>query len=83
MAKFFQRFYKSEKIRTEGHWMVDPDIVWKVLSSNGKDHYGVRMHNKGFTCECQGFNRHGRCKHIKGIENRILYAGEGIKYKHG
>ena len=80
MARFYQRYYKSEQIRTEGHWMVDPEIVWQVLSSNGKDQYGVRMHNKGFTCECQGFNRHGRCKHIIGIENLICDDSEPVKY---
>ena len=80
MARFYQRYYKSEQIRTEGHWMVDPNIVWQVLSSNGKDHYGVRMHDKGFTCECQGFNRHGRCKHIIGIENLICDDSEPVKY---
>lgn len=80
MSKFYQRYYKSDQIRTEGHWMVDPLIVWKVLSSNGKDHYDVRMHDKGFTCECQGFNRHGRCKHIIGIENLICDDSETVKY---
>jgi hypothetical protein len=80
MSKFFQRYYKSQKIRTEGHWMVDPEIVWQVLSSNGKDTYGVRMHDKGFSCECQGFNRHGHCKHIVGIENLITDDTNYVKY---
>ena len=81
-------FYVNNFDRVQDHRIKHPSVgrifeqpmAFWYGERNGKDHYGVRMHNKGFTCECQGFNRHGRCKHIIGIENLICDDSEPVKY---
>ena len=82
-GNYFQRHYKSELINTNDHWLVDPMIVWNIPSSKGDTTYGVRMENKGFTCECVGFNRYGYCKHVKHVEKLISDDDEVTKYQYG
>lgn len=46
--------------------------VWPVRSSRTGEEYSITMTNKGFTCTCQGFFRHGRCKHIQSVYERFV-----------
>jgi hypothetical protein len=54
------RYYKSRDIITKKHFLVD--TIWPVKGSKGNE-YSVKMHEKGFTCECLGFTYNGKCKH--------------------
>ena len=54
------RYYKSPDIITKKHFLVD--TIWPVKGSKGNE-YSVKMHEKGFTCECLGFTYNGKCKH--------------------
>jgi|TARA_X000000950_G_scaffold212167_1_gene255231 hypothetical protein len=71
MAKYSQRYLKPEGWKTKGNWMVG--VVWPVTGSTGKD-YSVELHDKGFTCDCQGFGYHGYCKHSRGIVKKVNRA---------
>ena len=62
--------FASEQINTENHPFVG--IEWPVMGSKG-DPYTVTMHNRGFDCDCPA---RVKCKHIKGIEARILGESE-------
>ena len=59
-----KRYYKSKNIETQNHFLVDS--TWPVKGSKGNK-YDVKMHDKGFTCDCLGFTYNGKCKHIKSI----------------
>jgi hypothetical protein len=83
MKKYYQRFYKSELINTEGHYLTDPVFVWQIPSSKGDTTYGIRMHDKGFTCECMGFSRFGYCKHVKQVEKLLAGGDDYTKYQYG
>jgi len=59
--------HKSEEINTEGHPFVG--VQWPVTGSRG-DEYTVTMYNKGFDCDCPAWRK---CKHIKSVEQRLMY----------
>lgn len=57
------------EINSENH--IFSGVVWNVTGSKG-DTYHIEMSDKGFTCECLGFQARGViCKHIKDIVNRL------------
>ena len=58
------KYYKSEDIETQNHFLVDS--TWPVKGSK-ENEYDVKMHDKGFTCDCLGFTYNGKCKHITSI----------------
>ena len=58
------RYYKSPDIITKKHFLVD--TIWPVKGSKGNE-YSVKMHEKGFTCECLGFTYNGKCKHTSQV----------------
>ena len=59
-----KRYYKSKNIETQNHFLVDS--TWPVKGSK-ENEYDVKMHDKGFTCDCLGFTYNGKCKHITSI----------------
>lgn len=67
---YVQRFYKS-KLLSKNSWLAIVRPYWEVQSSNKKDYYTVVGEEKGFTCECLGFSRWGKCKHIQYIEAKL------------
>ena len=58
------KYYKSKEINTKNHFLIDS--TWPVKGSKGNE-YDVRMHEKGFTCDCLGFTYNGKCKHTKEV----------------
>ena len=59
-----KRYYKSKNIETKNLFLVDS--TWPVKGSK-ENEYDVKMHDKGFTCDCLGFTYNGKCKHITSI----------------
>ena len=62
------RYYKSPDIITKKHFLVD--TIWPVKGSKGNE-YSVKMHEKGFTCECLGFTYNGKCKHTTQVTSHL------------
>jgi hypothetical protein len=60
------KYYKAEKINTKDHFLVG--TVWPVDGSKNNT-YSIEMHDKGFTCDCQGFTYRSKCKHTIGIDD--------------
>ena len=56
-------------------------ITWKVLSSNGKDYYTVRIRSGNTICNCLGFVYRGTCRHVKLIQPLIEEGKLGINEK--
>ena len=63
------RYYKSPEITTKNHFLVD--TIWPVKGSKGNT-YSVKMHEKGFTCECLGFSYNGKCKHTSQVTSLLI-----------
>ena len=63
------RYYKSPDIITKKHFLVD--TIWPVKGSKGNE-YSVKMHEKGFTCECLGFTYNGKCKHTSYVTSLLI-----------
>ena len=72
------RYYKSPEITTKNHFLVD--TIWPVKGSKGNT-YSVKMHEKGFTCECLGFTYNGKCKHTSQVTS-LLTNETYPKYSH-
>ena len=62
------RYYKPKEIITKKHFLVD--TIWPVKGSKGNE-YSVKMHEKGFTCECLGFTYNGKCKHTIQVTSHL------------
>ena len=62
------RYYKPPEIVTKKHFLVN--TIWPIEGSNGNE-YSVEMHDKGFTCDCQGFTYRSKCKHTIHVESLL------------
>ena len=62
------KYYKAEKISTKDHFLVG--TVWPVEGSKNNT-YSIEMHDKGFTCDCQGFTYRSKCKHTIHVESLL------------
>ena len=62
------RYYKPSEIVTKKHFLVN--TIWPIEGSNGNE-YSVEMHDKGFTCDCQGFTYRSKCKHTIHVESLL------------
>jgi len=62
------RYYKPKEINTKNHFLVN--TIWPIEGSNGNE-YSVEMHDKGFTCDCQGFTYRSKCKHTIHVESLL------------
>ena len=63
------RYYKPKEIITKKHFLVN--TIWPIEGSNGNE-YSVEMHEKGFTCNCQGFTYRGKCKHTSHVTSLLI-----------
>ena len=61
--------------------LIDDGDTWKVLSSNGKDYYIVRIRFNGLACNCLGYVYRGTCRHIKLVAPLIKEGELGINSK--
>lgn len=69
-----KKFFKSDLL-SKNTWLAIATPVWEVKSSNKKDFYNVAAYPEGFTCECLGFSRWTKCKHIQYVEAKVkLYS---------
>lgn len=46
-------------------------LTWPYVNCKGKQ-YHVTMLDKGWVCDCPGFNFHGKCKHIHQVHERLV-----------
>ena len=63
------KYYKAEKINTKDHFLVG--TVWPVDGSKNNT-YSIEMHDKGFTCDCQGFTYRSKCKHTIHVTSSLV-----------
>jgi hypothetical protein len=68
-----KKYYKSDLL-TKNSWLAICKPFWEIKSSNKKDFYVVEAHEAGFTCECLGFSRWTKCKHIQYVEAKVKLA---------
>ena len=66
--KFPKRYLKPTVFDPKDHWMVG--IEWPVRGSKGNE-YLVSLNERGFECECTGFQFHGRCKHSTQVLKQV------------
>ena len=50
----------------------DLPYTWKVKSARTAEEYWIISTPRGFTCDCNGFTYHGKCKHITAVIDRLL-----------
>lgn len=46
-------------------------MEWPITGSRGTI-YTVKMTARGFTCDCDGFQFYGRCKHINSVGSNMV-----------
>jgi hypothetical protein len=63
------RYYKPSEITTKNHFLVG--TVWPIEGSKNNT-YSIEMHEKGFTCDCQGFMYRGKCKHTSQVTSLLI-----------
>ena len=63
------RYYKPSEITTKNHFLVG--TVWPIEGSKNNT-YSIEMHEKGFTCDCQGFMYRGKCKHTIQVTSLLI-----------
>jgi len=44
---------------------------WPYTNRNGVTYLST-LTQKGWKCECMGFNHHGKCKHITQVHERLI-----------
>jgi hypothetical protein len=54
---------------SEKHHLVG--FSWPYVNCKGKT-YHTTMTDKGWVCDCPGFNFHGKCKHIVKVHERLV-----------
>ncbi len=47
-------------------------LIWPVESKRTGEQYDVELSERGWKCSCVGFQRHGKCKHISEIHERMI-----------
>lgn len=67
-----RRPIKFDDMNFKGHHLVG--IIWPIISTRTGEEYDVELTDIGFKCTCQGFQRHGKCKHISGVHERLVCA---------
>lgn len=74
MPKVIRKKFYASDLLSKNSWLAIVNPNWKVTASNNKDYYLVEVSNYGFTCECLGFSRWGKCKHIQYVEAKVKLA---------
>ncbi len=71
MHKEFQRAPVAlPGMNYKGHCFAG--LVWPILSKRTGELYDVTLTEKGWRCNCVGYNRHGKCKHINLVHGRMI-----------
>ena len=66
----YRKPYAPEGINfSEKHHLVG--FSWPYVNCKGKT-YHTTMTDKGWVCDCPGFNFHGKCKHIVKVHGRLV-----------
>lgn len=71
----FARALKFDDMNFEGHHLVG--FQWPIISQRTGERYTVELTDKGFTCNCVGFNRHGKCKHATSVHD-VLTSDDDV-----
>ena len=73
--KFAKRYLKPTAFEPKNS--IFEGLVWNIKGSKKDSSYNVTLSEKGFECECTGFNFHGYCKHSKSVLERVEQAVNG------
>jgi hypothetical protein len=60
---------KLDGINFARHHLIG--FSWPYTNSKGKT-YHTTMTDRGWVCNCSGFNFHGKCKHIHSVHERLM-----------
>lgn len=63
-----KQFFVPNGWQFKGNFLVG--TKWSVPGSKNNV-YTVALTEKGFTCECTGFNFHGKCKHSLAVAEQF------------
>lgn len=69
MAKYGERFFKPEGWNFKNHFLDGTE--WCVAGSKAGSAYTVALTQKGFKCDCTGFQFHGKCKHSRTVAEQF------------
>ncbi len=47
-------------------------FVWSVISQRTGERYDIVLNDFGLTCDCIGHKRHGKCKHVQEVHDRLV-----------
>jgi len=67
-VKYQQRYFKPEGWNFKTNFLAGTE--WTVMGSRNTV-YTVALTDQGFTCECQGFQYHGKCKHSRAVAEKF------------
>lgn len=67
--KYTKRYLKPEGWNFKTNFLVGTE--WNVAGSKKDSFYTVVLTENGFTCECTGFQFHGKCKHSTQVIERF------------
>jgi len=67
-VKYQQRYFKPEGWNFKTNFLAGTE--WTVAGSRNTV-YTVALTDRGFTCECQGFQYHGKCKHSRAVAEKF------------
>lgn len=59
--KYAKRYLKPDGWNFKNNHLVGTE--WSVAGSKKDSFYTVVLTDQGFTCDCYGFQFHGKCKH--------------------
>jgi hypothetical protein len=67
--KYAKRYLQPDGWNFKNNFLVGTE--WSVAGSKKDSFYTVVLTNQGFTCDCYGFQFHGRCKHSAQVVERF------------
>jgi hypothetical protein len=67
--KYAKRYLKPADWNFKSNPLVGTE--WSVAGSKKDSFYTVALTEKGFTCDCYGFQFHGKCKHSTTVLERF------------
>jgi hypothetical protein len=65
----FKTPLKLPGVSFDNHHLIG--FSWPYTNSQGKT-YHTTMTDRGWVCNCTGFTFHGKCKHIRGVHERLV-----------
>ncbi len=67
--KYVRRYLKPDGWNFKNNHLVGTE--WSVAGSKAGTFYAVVLTDKGFSCDCTGFQFHGKCKHSNQVAERF------------